>query len=227
MDKMRAFNDMPELIIAPSVLSMDYTQMLNQLKAIEESQAKWIHFDVMDGHFVPNLSFGPDILKQFKKSTNLFLDVHLMVSDPVYFSEVFTKAGADSIVFHTEALDNDLTRIEALLDSIHEKGIMAGFSVNPATPIEPFLDLLDKTDLVLIMSVNPGYGGQSFIPETLQKVKVLQQARQIKNPNCRIQIDGGINCETAKQAKEAGVDTLVAGSYVFKKDIKEAVDSLC
>lgn len=218
---------MPELIIAPSVLSMDYTQMREQLKAIEDSKAQWIHFDVMDGHFVPNLSFGPDILKQFKKSTHLFLDVHLMVSDPVYFTEVFSQAGADLIVFHTEALDNDINRIEALLDSIHAKGIQAGFSIKPATPIEPFLDLVEKCDLVLVMSVNPGYGGQSFIPESLEKVKILNEVRKMKNPNCRIEIDGGINAETAKQAKQAGVDTLVAGSYVFKDDIRQAVESLC
>lgn len=218
---------MPELVIAPSVLSMDYTRMLEQLSAMERSQVKWIHYDVMDGHFVPNLSFGPDILKQFRKSTDLFLDVHLMVSDPVYYSEVFMNAGADMIVFHTEALDNDLDRIAALLDAIHAKGVKAGFSVKPNTPIEPFLPLLDKADMVLIMSVEPGYGGQSFMPETLDKVRTLKAERENKNLDFRIEIDGGINDKTAKEAKEAGVDTLVAGSYVFKNDIEKAVASLC
>lgn len=218
---------MPELIIAPSVLSMDYTKMLEQLRALEKSGAKWIHYDVMDGHFVSNLSFGPDILKQFKKSTDLFLDVHLMVSDPVYFADVFEKAGADLIVFHTEALDNDPRRVEDLLDSIHAKGLKAGFSIKPDTPVEPFLDLLNKSDVVLVMSVYPGYGGQSFIADVLDKVRTLKEARKTRNPDCRIEIDGGINAETAKEAKEAGVDTLVAGSYIFKNDIEQAVESLC
>ena len=218
---------MPELIIAPSVLSMDYTKMDQQLRDLENSKAKWIHYDVMDGHFVPNLSFGPDILKQFRKSTDLFLDVHLMVTDPAFFAPVFVKAGADSIVFHTEALDNDPKKIKDLLDEIHKMGVKAGFSVKPQTPIEPFLDLVEEADLVLIMSVNPGYGGQSFMPEVLPKAEALKKARDEKNPECRIEIDGGINAETAKEAKAAGVDTLVAGSYVFNGDIPAKVESLC
>lgn len=218
---------MPELIIAPSVLSMDYTKMQEQLRAVEKSGAQWIHYDVMDGHFVPNLSFGPDILKQFRKSTDLFLDVHLMVTDPAFFAPIFVKAGADSIVFHTEALDNDPAKVKALLDDIHALGVKAGFSVKPATPIEPFLPLVKDADLVLIMSVNPGYGGQSFMPEVLSKVEALDEARKELNPECRIEIDGGINGETAKAAKAAGVDTLVAGSYVFKDDIPGKVASLC
>lgn len=218
---------MPELIIAPSVLSMDYTRMDQQLRDLEHSKAKWIHYDVMDGHFVPNLSFGPDILKQFRQSTDLFLDVHLMVTDPAFFAPVFVKAGADSIVFHTEALDNDPKKVKELLDEIHKMGVKAGFSVKLQTPIEPFLDLVEDADLVLIMSVNPGYGGQSFMPEVLPKAQALKKARDKKNPDCRIEIDGGINAQTAKAAKEAGVDTLVAGSYVFKGDIPAKVESLC
>ncbi len=218
---------MAELIIAPSVLSMDYTKMLEQLRALEASKAEWIHYDVMDGHFVPNLSFGPDILKQFRKSTDMFLDVHLMVTDPEFFAPVFKDAGADMIVFHTEALDNDPVRVKELLDKIHAMGVQAGFSIKPDTPAEPFLHLVEDADMVLVMSVYPGYGGQSFIPEVLSKTRAFAKARDERNPKCRIEIDGGINDKTAKEAKANGVDTLVAGSYVFKRDIVEAVESLC
>lgn len=218
---------MPELVIAPSVLSMDYTQMIDQIHQLEDSGCQWIHFDVMDGHFVPNLSFGPDILKAFKRSTDLFLDVHLMVTDPRYFADVFAKAGADQIVFHTEALDNDPKKVEELLDYIHSLGLKAGFSIKPDTDVHPFLPLIAKSDLVLVMSVYPGYGGQSFIEETLENVKTIDQERKKLNPDCRLEIDGGINDQTARLARRDGADTLVAGSYVFKKDIQKAVESLC
>ncbi len=218
---------MPELVIAPSVLSMDYTCMKDQIREMEDAGCQWIHFDVMDGHFVTNLSFGPDVLKAFKRTTDLFLDVHLMVTDPRYFTDVFAKAGADQIVFHTEALDNDPKKVEELLDYIHSLGLKAGFSIKPDTDVTPFLPLIAKSDLVLVMSVYPGYGGQSFIEETLDKVRAIDQTRKTLNPECRLEIDGGINADSAKLAKAAGVDTLVAGSYVFKNDIKQAVDSLC
>lgn len=218
---------MAELVIAPSVLSMDYSKMKEQVEALERSKAKWIHFDVMDGHFVPNLSFGPDLLKQFRNTTNMFLDVHLMVDNPAFFAPIFCKAGADLVVFHVEALGNDPQRAREMMQTIHELGVQAGFSLKPDTPCEPFLDLVKDADLVLVMSVYPGYGGQCFIPAVLDKVRAFADARDRLNPHCRIEIDGGINNKTAVVAKEAGVDTLVAGSYVFKGDIEDRIDSLC
>lgn len=215
---------MKETIIAPSVLSLDYSNTAGALEELAKSRAKWLHFDVMDGHFVPNLTFGPDILKGFQKGSNLLLDVHLMIEEPENFLDPFIKAGADLITFHTEALDNDISACTALLKTIKEKGTMAGFSVKPGTPIEDFEALLPESDLVLVMSVEPGFGGQSFMEEQLDKVRWLKD-RQDKY-GYKIEIDGGINDKTALKAKEAGADVLVAGSYVFGKDIVEAVESL-
>lgn len=215
-----------ERIIAPSILSLDYSKMTSQVEELNASKAKWLHFDVMDGHFVPNLTFGPDILKGFKKATPLFLDVHLMITDPFTYAPVFIKAGADLITFHTESLDNDIEKIKELIELIHSLGAKAGITVRPATPIEQFSSVLSMCDLVLIMSVNPGFGGQSFMPDQLDKVRYLYAQREEHDYSYRIEIDGGINYETAKLACQAGVDTLVAGSFIFKNDIKETVEGL-
>lgn len=215
-----------ERIIAPSILSLDYSKMTSQVEELNASKAKWLHFDVMDGHFVPNLTFGPDILKGFKKATPLFLDVHLMITDPFTYAPVFIKAGADLITFHTESLDNDIEKIKELIELIHSLGAKAGITVRPATPIEQFSSVLSMCDLVLIMSVNPGFGGQSFMPDQLDKVRYLYAQREEHDYSYRIEIDGGINYETAKLACQAGVDTLVAGSFIFQNDIKETVEGL-
>lgn len=217
---------MNERIIAPSILSLDYSDTKAQLEALNQSQAQWLHFDVMDGHFVPNITFGPDILKGFKKISHQLMDVHLMVSDPEMYAPIFIDAGAQCVTFHTEALDNDLKRIQTLLEQIRSKGCLCGFVVKPNTPIEFFETLLDKVDLVLIMSVEPGFGGQSFMEEMLDKVRWLDQMRNEKQLSYRIEIDGGINGETFRKAVDAGCDTLVAGSYVFKGNIPEKVESL-
>lgn len=217
---------MNELIISPSVLSLDYSNTKEQIEELNNSKAKWLHFDVMDGHFVPNISFGPDILKAFRKSTDLFLDVHLMVSDPKFYAPIFIKAGADMVVFHTESQGNDLEKISSLLEDIKAQGVQCGFTVKPGTSIEQFESLLPKVDMVLVMSVEPGFGGQSFMENQLEKVKWLYNKREELQLSYRIEIDGGINGETYKKAIEAGCDTLVAGSYVFKNDIKKTIEGL-
>ena len=216
---------MKELVIAPSILSLDYAHVNEQLQALNESRAQWMHFDVMDGHFVPNLTFGPDILKGFKKAVDMVMDVHIMVDDPVFFADVFAKAGADYITFHYEAL-NDVEACIALCKHIRALGVKAGISIKPKTPVEPLLPYLNEMDLLLVMSVEPGFGGQSFMEEMLEKVRIARSVIEQEHYDTRIEIDGGINKETAKLAIEAGCDTLVAGSYIFNQDIAQGVESL-
>lgn len=213
-------------IIAPSVLSLDYSNMTSQINELNDSKAKWLHFDVMDGHFVPNITFGTDILKGFRKASDLFMDVHLMISDPSYYAPIFADAGADMITFHTESFDNDIEKCIAFIKQMKELNVQVGFTLKPATPIEQFESLLEQVDMVLVMSVNPGFGGQSFMEDQLDKVRWLKSKREEKGLNYRIEIDGGINGDTYTKAVDAGCDVLVAGSYVFKNDIKETIEGL-
>ncbi|WP_281520149.1 ribulose-phosphate 3-epimerase [Massilicoli timonensis] len=216
---------MTKTIVAPSILSLDYANVSEQLKQLNESKAEWLHFDVMDGHFVPNLTFGPDLLKGFKKCTDMVMDVHIMVEDPVFFTDVFLKAGADILTFHYEAC-KDEKEVRMICEEIHAWHAKAGVSVKPGTPISVLDPLLDVIDVVLIMSVEPGFGGQSFMEDMLEKVRYIKKQIVEQNRSTLIEIDGGINADTAKLAKAAGVDVLVAGSYVFRNDIKAAVESL-
>jgi ribulose-phosphate 3-epimerase len=209
--------------IAPSILSIDFTDFPNQIKQLEESKAEWLHFDVMDGHFVDNLTFGPKILQDVKKMCSLFCDVHIMVSDPVRVAPWFQDA--DSITFHYETL-NSIEEIQNLIKSIQKENKKAGISIKPNTDVAVLEPILPYVDLVLIMSVEPGHGGQKFMPSALDRIQYLSNYKKKNKASFLIQVDGGINAETGRLAKEAGAEVLVAGSYIFSGDIKEKIESL-
>ena len=213
------------MIVAPSILSMDFTQTLKQLQEVESSKAKWLHVDIMDGHFVPNLSFGPDITKQIRRHSKLFMDVHIMVEDAEHYSEVFVEAGANLLTFHLEAC-KDAESVHRIISKIHHQGCKVGLSIRPQTPVEAVFPYLNVIDLVLIMSVNPGYGGQSFMEESVDRIQRLRKEIDAHQHSVLIEVDGGINAETGLKVAQAGADVLVAGSYVFKNDIVSAVESL-
>jgi len=199
--------------IAPSILSANFAAMGEAVSNLKAQGADWVHFDVMDGNFVPNITFGPDMCKALRPLTDLPIDVHLMVEHPGDWIEPFKKAGADILTIHVESSEKHLHRA---LQSIHAAGMKAGVVLNPATPICSCVHLLPECDLVLLMSVNPGFGGQSFIPETLEKIRSLKKEILSRGLKTCIEIDGGVNPDTAKLCIEAGADVLVAGSAVFK-----------
>jgi len=205
---------MNSIEISPSILSADFSKLGNEIKSLEKAKADLIHIDVMDGHFVPNITIGPEVINKLRKYTSLPFDVHLMISPVHDFIKNFADAGADIITIHPEATDNLMSSIEKI-KSFKKK---AGVSLNPETSIEKVLPVLDQIDLVLIMSVNPGFGGQKFMEKTLDKVKILRKKIDQAKLKTLIEIDGGINFENAKKAKEAGVDILVSGTTIFKEN---------
>jgi ribulose-phosphate 3-epimerase len=199
--------------VAPSILSANFAAMGEAVAKLKEQGADWVHFDVMDGNFVPNITFGPDMCKALRPLTDLPIDVHLMVEHPSDWIEPFRKAGADILTIHVESSERHLHRT---LQAIRAAGMKAGVVLNPATPIQSCVHLLPECDLVLLMSVNPGFGGQSFIPETIAKIRLLKDEIDARGLPTLIEIDGGVNPETAKLCIDAGADVLVAGSAVFK-----------
>ena len=216
---------MKKIQISPSILSADFSQLGNEIKRLEEGGADMIHVDVMDGHFVPNLTIGPPVIKALRNHCSLKFDVHLMISPVHKYIDAYADAGADIITIHPEAtedLEKSILRIKELKKKV-------GVSLNPETKIDLILNHLDKIDLVLIMSVNPGFGGQKFMPEVLSKIKELKKIQSEKNIDFDIEIDGGINFENYKLAIEAGANILVSGTTIFKSnngDIKKNIDLL-
>lgn len=209
--------------IAPSILSADFARLGEEIKDVERGGADYIHVDVMDGHFVPNITIGPLIVEAIRPITKLPLDVHLMIENPDQYIEAFAKAGADYITVHVEASRH----LHRTIQLIKSTGVKAGVVLNPATPVDSLKHIIEDVDMVLLMSVNPGFGGQKFISSVLPKIRQVKELADSLNPNLEIEVDGGVNEDTAKLCVEAGANVLVAGSAVFNKEDREtAIASL-
>ncbi|WAM34779.1 ribulose-phosphate 3-epimerase [Caldicellulosiruptor morganii] len=209
--------------IAPSILSADFSDLKNEVKKLEESGADLVHIDVMDGNFVENITIGAPVIKALRKHTNLFFDVHLMILNPERHIEKFVKSGADNITVHAETTYH----LDALINKIKSFGKKASVAINPATPVCLIENVLGMVDMVLVMTVNPGYGGQKFIDYTLEKIRNLSELRERKGYRFEIEVDGGINEQTVVECVKAGASVIIAGSYVFDSvDVKEAIKKL-
>jgi ribulose-phosphate 3-epimerase len=209
--------------IAPSILAADFTRLKDEIQTVEAAGADWIHADVMDGHFVPNITFGPMVVEAVRRTTRLPIDVHLMISEPKRYIADFAKAGASYISVHVEAC----VHLNRTLQLIRDHGVRPGVALNPATPLESLIWVLEYIDYVLVMSVNPGFGGQAFIPNSLERIKTLRQQIAERGLKTLIEVDGGVSEETIADIAAAGADVLVAGSAIFKsKDYRAAIGSL-
>lgn len=200
--------------VAPSVLAADFTELGNQLRTVSEAGAEWIHLDVMDGAFVPSISFGMPVIQSIRRATDRVFDVHMMVEEPGRYVEDIKKAGADAITVHAEACRH----LDRVIHQIKEAGCLAGVALNPSTPVAVLENILDEVDLVLIMTVNPGFGGQKFIPYTLEKIKAVRKLCNERGLCTNIQVDGGISAANVREVLEAGANIFVAGSAVFGSD---------
>lgn len=208
--------------IAPSLLAADFFDLSSQMKLLKEGNIEVLHLDVMDGMFVPSISFGMPVISSLRKSVDFFFDVHMMVENPERYIEDFYNSGADGITIHFEACKH----IDRCISQIKSLGLRSGISINPATPVSLLENIVSEVDMVLIMSVNPGFGGQKFIPYSLDKIKELSKMREKKNQKLLIQVDGGVGVDNIKALSDAGVDEFVAGSSVFKGDILKNIKSL-
>ena len=217
---------MKNVKVSPSILSADFNDLRKEIKLIEEAGAEYLHFDVMDGHFVDNISFGIPVLKSIAHSHKMVNDVHIMISEPKRYAKRFLDAGADILTFHYEAVKNDEEVFE-IIDIIHNAGKLAGISIKPNTPTDVVYKFLGELDLVLVMSVEPGFGGPEFMVNALNKISALRKYIDENELECLIEVDGGINEETGKACRDMGVDILVAGSYIFKaQDYKKQIEAL-
>lgn len=207
-------------ILSPSLLSADFARTGEQLKELEAAGVKWLHLDVMDGDFVPSISFGMPVIKSLKKSTNLFFDVHMMVTEPVRYVDAMAESGADMITVHVEACKH----LHRTVQAIKAKGLRAGVVLNPATPLSTLDYILDDVDMVLLMSVNPGFGGQKYIPTMTKKIKELKEMIDARGLDIDIEVDGGVTPDNVREILEAGANVIVAGSAVFGDHITEQVE---
>lgn len=216
---------MRKIYIAPSILSADFAHLLDDILLVEKHGAEYLHFDVMDGHFVDNISFGIPVLKSISNKHHLINDVHIMIDNPKKYAKRFLDAGADILTFHYEACKDDNEVLE-IIKIIKENNKKAGLSIKPNTPTDVVLPFLKDLDLILVMSVEPGFGGQTFIESSLDKIQTLRKTIDEYNYRCLIEVDGGINDKTSKMVINAGVDILVCGSYIFNGDIKKNMEAL-